>query len=151
MKMKVAKNGNKRNPAQTRRDILKDQVVLRQWRQMPPLEYVIDAVERFTRYYFQLGFIPKYQFIQQLQSDCRSISVFLILSILSISARMTPSLVEMYGSSIKAAEHFMDRASQIVQYQTYTGATLEKCQAFYLLSIAQQGSGLQDASHVSQR
>lgn len=119
-----------------------------QWDYLPPLPDIIDAVNQFTKNYFQLGFIPKQAFADRLSTDHRSISVFLLLSILSISARFTPSLVERHGGGMKAAETFMDRASAVALSELYETPNLERCQAFYLLSIAQQGNGYKNKSYV---
>lgn len=77
-----------------------------------------------------------------------SCNLFLLLSILSVSARMTPALCARYGTGVKAAEFFMERASRIALAQVYAEPSLELCQAFYLLSIAQHGSGLRNNSYV---
>lgn len=154
-----ADKAQKRDSAKMRRDILDAPVLpapvppknvkgVDQWDYLPPLPDIIDAVNQFTRNYFQLGFIPKQAFSERLRSDHRSISVFLLLSILSISARFTPSLVDRYGGGMKAAETFMDRASAVALSELYQTPTLERCQAFYLLSIAQQGNGYKNKSYV---
>ncbi|KIH94650.1 transcription factor [Sporothrix brasiliensis 5110] len=119
------------------------------WDLLPPLENVIDAVDMFTRQYFQLGFIPRHTFVQQLREQPQSVSVFLLLSLLSVSARMTPSLVETHGGAGPTAELFMDRASAIALTELYQEPTLARCQAFYLLSLAQQGSGYRNRSFVN--
>jgi hypothetical protein len=119
------------------------------WEDLPPLGNLIDGVNRFTRHYFQLGFIPKQQFPERLRKNYLSVNPFLLLSILSISARMSPSLGARYGSGIRAAEYFMERASSLAIGEVYQEPSLERCQAFYLLSIAQQGSGLRNKSFVS--
>ncbi|CAK7219369.1 hypothetical protein SEUCBS140593_003867 [Sporothrix eucalyptigena] len=119
------------------------------WDLLPPLEQVVDAVNTFTRQYFQLGFIPRHTFIQQLREQPRSISLFLLLSLLSVSGRMTPSLVEAFGGAGPTAELFMDRASTIALAELYQEPTLPRCQAFYLLSLAQQGSGYRNRSYVN--
>lgn len=119
------------------------------WDLLPPLEQVIDAVNMFTRQYFQLGFIPRHTFVQQLRQQPRSVSVFLLLSLLSVSGRMTPSLVEAYGGAGPTAELFMDRASTVALTELYQEPTLSRCQAFYLLSLAQQGSGYRNKSYVN--
>ncbi|RKK67881.1 hypothetical protein BFJ69_g14099 [Fusarium oxysporum] len=120
------------------------------WENLPPLPEIIDGINQFTRYYFQLGFIPKEQFPQRLLKDRTSVSVFLVVSILSISARLSRPLSRRYGSGIKASEFFMERATGIALGEIFpTKNTLENCQAFYLLSIAQQGNGLKDESHTS--
>ncbi|KAK0723867.1 hypothetical protein B0T21DRAFT_44879 [Apiosordaria backusii] len=119
------------------------------WGALPPLEDILDAVNNFTRHYFQLGFIPKQRFIQKLRVNHRSVSLFLLLGILSVSARLTPSLVERYGSAVNAAEIFMEHASTAAVAELYREPSLERCQAFYLLSIAQQGSALTHRSSVN--
>ncbi|OAQ85025.1 chitinase 1 precursor [Purpureocillium lilacinum] len=119
------------------------------WENLPPLEDLIDGVNRFTRYYFQLGFVPKQQFPERLRRDHRSVNLFLVMSILSISARLSPSLKARYGTGVKAAEFFMERAASIAIGEVYQEPTLERCQAFYLLSIAQQGSGLRNKSYIN--
>ncbi|ROT40913.1 hypothetical protein SODALDRAFT_343122 [Sodiomyces alkalinus F11] len=151
----------KRDPNKVRRDVL-DAPISRQptapptwpqpaddWDLLPPLPEVIDAVRLFTRKYFQLGFIPKDLFPQRLHRDHRSVSVFLILSILSISARFSPSLAKRYEGEIKAADYFMEQASGLALRELYQEPTLERCQAFYLLSIAQQGSGYRNKSYIN--
>ncbi|KAJ4298509.1 hypothetical protein N0V88_003539 [Collariella sp. IMI 366227] len=116
------------------------------WDLLPPLPEIIDAVNKFTRHYFQLGFIPKDLFPERLRTQHRSVSVFFLLGILSVSARLTPALVERYGSAVRASETFMEQASVMALNELYKEPTLERCQAFYLLSIAQQGSGLKHKS-----
>ena len=118
-----------------------------EWDLLPPLNEIIEAVNTFTCHYFQLGFIPKQQFPEQLKANPRSVSVFFLLSILSVSARLTPCLIERFGSAVKASETFMERASSVALNELYR-PTLENCQAFYLLSIAQQGSGMKDRHSV---
>lgn len=163
-----AEKTSKRDPAKIRREIL-DAPILRspsapsmmsvmprlsvpkavdEWDLLPPLPEIIDAVNKFTRHYFQLGFIHKQSFPERLRTNHQSVSVFFLLSLLSISARLTPALVERYGSAVKAAETFMERASRVAVGEVYKDPTLERCQAFYLLSIAQQGSGIRYHSSV---
>lgn len=120
------------------------------WDLLPPLPEIIEAANKFTRHYFQLGFIAKQQFSERLRTQHRSISVFFLLGILSVSARLTPALVERYGNAVRASETFMARASAMAQGELYKEPTLERCQAFYLLSIAQQGSGMKQMSSVIQ-
>ncbi|KAK4242014.1 hypothetical protein C8A03DRAFT_11752 [Achaetomium macrosporum] len=120
-----------------------------EWDLLPPLHEVIEAVNKFTRHYFQLGFIPKEQFPARLRTQHRSVSVFFLLGILSVSARLTPALVMRYGTAVGASETFMARASVLAQNELYQEPTLERCQAFYLLSIAQQGSGMKHRSSIN--
>jgi len=118
------------------------------WDCLPPVPEIVDAIHMFTRHYFQLGFIHKASFIDQLVSNPRSTSVFLLLGILSISARFTPSLIARYETAVNAAETFMERASAVALTELYKETNLERCQGFYLLGIAQQGSGYNDKSYV---
>ncbi|OHE99800.1 hypothetical protein CORC01_04936 [Colletotrichum orchidophilum] len=120
-----------------------------EWEFLPPLPEIIDAVHGFTRKYFQLGFIPKELFPQQLQRDHRSVSVFLLLSILSVSARFSPALAQRYQGEMQAVDFFMERASNLALNELYQEPTLERCQAFYLLSLAQQGSGMRNRSYIN--
>ncbi|EXU97654.1 fungal specific transcription factor domain protein [Metarhizium robertsii] len=119
------------------------------WENLPPLEELIDGVNLFTKQYFQLGFIPKEQYPERLRKDSRSTSLFLLMGILSISARLSPAFKLRYGTGVKAAEYFMERASSIAFEEVYQEPTLERCQAFYLLSIAQQGSGERNRSYIN--
>ncbi|KAF5253167.1 hypothetical protein FANTH_1921 [Fusarium anthophilum] len=120
------------------------------WEQLPPLPEIIDGVDQFTRHSFQLGFIPKKQFRQHLVNDHSSVSAFLVASILSISARLSRPLSARYGSGIKASEFFMERATKLALGEIYPPKnTLENCQAFYLLSMAQKVNGLKNESYMS--
>ncbi|RBR17055.1 uncharacterized protein FIESC28_06557 [Fusarium coffeatum] len=150
-----ADKSGRREPVKARRDVLDAPVKpsnksASEWDLLPPLPEIIDGVNRFTRHYFQLGFIPKEQFSRRLLQDHQSVSVFLVVSILSISARLSPPLSTRYGSGMKAAEFFMERAAAIAPSEIFVSKyTLESCQAFYLLSIAQQGSGIRNESHMN--
>ncbi|KAL2255295.1 hypothetical protein VTK26DRAFT_3666 [Humicola hyalothermophila] len=119
------------------------------WDLLPPLPEIIEAVNKFTSSYFQLGFIPKQLFPERLRTQHRTVSVFFLLSLLSISARLTPALVRRYGSAVRASETFMERAAAVAQHELYKDPSLERCQSFYLLSIAQQGSGMKHRSSIN--
>jgi hypothetical protein len=86
--------------------------------------------------------------LERLARDRRSVSVFLLLSVLSISARFTPSLIRRYGTDGKAGEHFMKCARQLVGDEMYE-PTLDRAQAFFLLGIAEWGRGAKNRSSVS--
>ncbi|KAK3331041.1 hypothetical protein B0H66DRAFT_466912 [Apodospora peruviana] len=157
-----AEKNNKRDPVKVRREILDAPVLspgpsagpkppkgVDEWDQLPPLPEIIEAVNQFTGHYFQLGFIPKQQFPERLQANPRSVSVFFLLGILSVSARLTPCLIQRHGTAVKAAEWYMERATNVALQELYKEPDLEKCQAFYLLSIAQQGSGMKDRSSIN--
>ena len=155
-----AEKGSKRDPNKIRQTILdapvprvppsqpKAVVGVDEWDCLPPAPEIIEAVHMFTRHYFQLGFIHKASFTNELATNPRSISVFLLLGILSISARFTPSLIARYETAVKAAEIFMERGSAVALNELYKEPDLERCQGFYLLGIAQQGSGYNDKSYV---
>lgn len=119
------------------------------WDLLPPVLEIIEAIDAFTRHYFQLSFISRNSFVTRLRHDYRSVSPFLLLSILSISAGMTPPLVERFGSGTAAAEAFMTHATELSVRKVYEHPNLEACQAFYLLGVAQQRSGWNNSSYVS--
>ena len=95
-----------------------------------------------------VGFIPKALFLERLARGRRSVSGFLLLSVLSISARFTPSLIRRYGADGKAGEHFMKCAGQLVGDEMYE-PTLDRAQAFFLLGVAEWGRGAKNRSSVS--
>lgn len=55
---------------------------------------------------------------------------------------------ESYGDGLTAATEFMKKAQRLAVDELYQQPTLERCQAFYLLSIAEQGSGKSNTSYV---
>jgi len=112
------------------------------WADLPPLEEMIDGVQQFLRHYFQLGFIPKERYLETLRNDHRSVNVFLLLSILSVSARLSPQLRARYGDGLTASQFFMDRAQRIAEKEVYAEPLLERCQAYYVLSMAQEAHDL---------
>ncbi|CAJ2508930.1 Uu.00g139560.m01.CDS01 [Anthostomella pinea] len=107
------------------------------WEALPPFEEVLEGVHTLTTSYFQLGFLPKALFFEELRKDRASVSVFLLLSILSVSARFTPSLVRRYQAT--ATHVFLSLASSHVHEQMFS-PTLESIQGFFLLSIAEWGN-----------
>ena len=115
---------------------------------LPPLPRVIDAIIKLISSHFQLGFLPKRLFPERLRINPESVSPFFLLSALSISARLTPAFAEQYGGPMKAAELFMECASAVAQREMFKEPSLERCQAFYLLSVSQQGSSLRNKSSV---
>lgn len=76
--------------------------------------------------------------------------MFLLLSILSVSARFTPCLIERYGGGAKATEYFIAKATELVPIEMYK-ASLDRTQAFFLLAIADWGNGNKNRSSVSTR
>ncbi|KAI1778988.1 hypothetical protein F4818DRAFT_437789 [Hypoxylon cercidicola] len=120
-----------------------------EWDLLPGVDAVVDGINTFTRNYYQLGFIPKKRFPKQVQDNPSSMSVFLLLSILAISSRFNKAMIEAYGDGLKAATEFMHKAQCLAIHELYQQPTLERCQAFYLLSIAEQGSGKSNTSYIS--
>lgn len=155
-----SEKASRRDPGKIRRDILEAPVrpaalapkvfIKRgdQWDLLPSLPEIIDAVDNFVKHYFQLGFIPKALFRQRLETEHRKISPFFLLCILSISARLTPSLVDRHGTAVRAAEVYMEHASSVAMIELYQGPNIERCQSFYLLAIAEQGSAMNPNSSV---
>jgi hypothetical protein len=120
-----------------------------EWSLLPEVDIIKEGVGAFTLHYFQLGFIPKERFPLQIEQNPASVSVFLLLSLLSISARFNKKLQARYGDSHKAVDWFMKSAERLAISELYQQPTLERCQAFLLLSIAQQGCGMSNSSYVS--
>ncbi|KAI0428241.1 hypothetical protein F5Y09DRAFT_343835 [Xylaria sp. FL1042] len=120
-----------------------------EWELLPEMEVIIDGIHTFIRHFYQIGFIPKKMFITSLRENAESVSVFLLLSILCISARFNKNLIKTYGDGLKAADEFMQKAQRLAINEIYLEPTLERCQAFYLLSIAEQGSGKSNTSYIS--
>ncbi|KAL1744097.1 hypothetical protein HDZ31DRAFT_8602, partial [Schizophyllum fasciatum] len=114
---------------------------------LPPTDELIEACRAFTSSYFQLGFIPKAMFLERLAKDPGSVPVFLLLSMLSVSARFTPSLVKRYGDGHRATEVFLRRAESMVPDEMYK-PTLERTQAFFILSNAEWGQADNDKSFM---
>ncbi|KAL2810751.1 hypothetical protein BJX63DRAFT_401167 [Aspergillus granulosus] len=111
-----------------------------EWDHLPPFDELIRGIHIFTTSFFQLGFVPKTLFFERLRKDPLSVNVFLLFSILSISARFTPSLVVRYGGASNATELFLRQATALVPEQMYI-PTLEATQGFFLMGIAEWGKG----------
>ncbi|KAI0130124.1 hypothetical protein BJ170DRAFT_301847 [Xylariales sp. AK1849] len=120
-----------------------------EWALLPEVDIIQEGVMAFTLHYFQLGFIPKERFPLQIEHNPESVSVFLLLSLLSISARFNKKIQARYGSSQRAVEWFTRSAERLAINELYQQPTLERCQAFLLLSIAQQGSGMSNSSYIN--
>lgn len=120
-----------------------------EWELLPGVDTIVDGINTFTKNYYQLGFIPKKRFPRQVQENPSSMSVFLLLSILAISSRFNKAIIAAHGEGLKAATEFMYKAQCLAIHELYQQPTLERCQAFYLLSIAEQGSGKSNTSYIS--
>ncbi|KIW04856.1 uncharacterized protein PV09_04038 [Verruconis gallopava] len=113
--------------------------------ELPSQEEIVESCRIFTTSYFQLGFIPKATFSEKIINH--EVDEFLILCILSLSARFTPCLVARYGSESKATDWFMRQAHQLVPQKMYK-PNLEVTQGFFLLSIAEWGNGEREQSSI---
>jgi hypothetical protein len=117
------------------------------WESLPPYEEVVEGVRSLTTSFFQLGFLPKLLFFESLREKSDSVNVFLLFSILSVSARFTPCLVARYRGSSNATQHFLSRASCFVGERMFV-SSLESIQGFFLMSIAEWGNGNKNRSLV---
>ncbi|KAK0387863.1 hypothetical protein NLU13_4108 [Sarocladium strictum] len=114
---------------------------------LPPIDEVVEGCRIFVTSYFQLGFIPKAVFLEKLVRQYEAVSPFLICCILSISARFTPSLTKRYGGAREATDHFLEVSRLMVPGEMYK-SSLERLQAFFLLSISQWGNGDRERSSI---
>lgn len=87
-------------------------------------------------------------FLERLENDFDFMNKFLLLAILSVSARFTPSLIRRYNGSSQATEVFVKKAAQMAVSVIYE-ARIENVQGLFLLSIAEWGNGEKDKSSVS--
>jgi hypothetical protein len=86
--------------------------------------------------------------LERLTKDPKSVSVFLLLSMLSIAARLTTCLHRRYGDPVKATDYFIDRACDILHNEMYD-PTIERIQAFFLLGVSEWVQGSRNRSAVS--
>jgi hypothetical protein len=107
---------------------------------LPPHDEVVEGCKIFWTSLIQVGFIPKRLFLERLSKDRSSISLFFILSILSVSARFSPTLIKRYGDCASAGDYFIWHASRMVGQILYS-PTLENIQALFLLALAQYAQG----------
>jgi hypothetical protein len=114
---------------------------------LPPQPELIEGCRSFTTSYFQLGFIPKALFLERLSCGEHEVSIFLLTAILAISARFTPALIKRYGSASNATSYFLRMAAEMVPKEMYD-VSLERVQAFFLLSIAEWGNGDKERSII---
>jgi hypothetical protein len=71
------------------------------------------------------------------------------MSLLSISARHTPSICRRYGHPSKATNYFIECASSLIADEIYE-PSLERMQAFLMLGVSEwvQGKGTRSAMHM---
>ncbi|KAK7946543.1 uncharacterized protein PG986_010864 [Apiospora aurea] len=110
------------------------------------VETVKEGVRAFTQHFFQLGFIATEDFLLQVEREPGKIGAFLLVSILSISARFNRN----YEAAQKVVQSYLDCAEKLALRELYQQPiTLERCQAFFLLSIAQHGMGDTSRSNIN--
>lgn len=133
------------NPSNSR---VLDKTIIQQHQktaELPNSTEIIDSYRVFTTSYFQLGFIPKSTFAERIANH--EIDEFLILCVLSLSARYTPSLIARYGGGKEATICFMQQALKLVPKKMYS-PNLDNIQGFFLLSIADWGNGERERSSI---
>lgn len=94
------------------------------------------------------GFTPRALFLEQLENDRRSVNMFLLVSMLAISARFTPPLCKRFGSSRQASEFFAEIAHIMIADEMWE-TCLENAQAFFLLGMADWGKGDRARSSIN--
>ncbi|KUJ10420.1 uncharacterized protein LY89DRAFT_562387, partial [Mollisia scopiformis] len=114
---------------------------------LPPFNEVLKGCRIFFTSCFQLGFLPKAIFFESLATNRDSINVFLILGILSVSARFTKCLVNRYGDATKATDYFINRASELLPNEIFK-PSVERIQALFLLGVAEWVQGNRTRSAI---
>ncbi|KAI1856351.1 uncharacterized protein JN550_013825 [Neoarthrinium moseri] len=120
-----------------------------EWSLLPDMHIIQESVSTFALHFFQLGFIHKDQFFLQIKQNPGSGSAFLLLTILSISAKINKKIQAACGLGQNTDKRFMRSAERLAIDELYRQPTLERCQAFLLLSILQQGDGKSDSSFIN--
>lgn len=125
---------------------------------LPSHEELVEGIKAFCTSYFQvrlsrhshsarelishaqLGFLPRAYFLEQIARDRDAISPFLLLAILSLSARFAPTLVARYGGKAGATNLFLRRAYALLPDELFS-PSVQRAQAFFLLATAEWGNG----------
>jgi hypothetical protein len=108
----------------------------------PGSRYILNSADQRA-----VGFIPKALFLEQMENHRDSVVVFLLLSMLGLSARFTPDLCERFGCSKSASEFFIDIAQVMIAEEMWN-TSLENTQAFFLLGMADWGRGARERSAI---
>jgi hypothetical protein len=108
---------------------------------------MVEGCKIFMSSYYQLGFIPKALFLERLKQQPKPGDMFLLYSMLSVSARFTPSLVRRFKGGLKATEVFADIAA-VHGLHALHKPSVENTQAFFLLGLAEWGSGNRNRGSV---
>ncbi|GAA5919862.1 hypothetical protein JCM6882_006482 [Rhodosporidiobolus microsporus] len=95
----------------------------------------------FFDLYLQVGFTHRPSFFNKLGTAPESISTFFLLAMLAVSARYTPSLLELHGGTPEQVSSvYMERACQLLGSEL-AEPTLEGVQALYMLGLCDLGTG----------
>ena len=90
--------------------------------------------------YFQLGFLPRAFFLEQVTDDPSAVPTFLLLAILALAARFTPCLIRRFGGRKEASLEMRRRAMSMLADEMME-ATVERMQALFLLGVSEFGEG----------
>lgn len=90
----------------------------------------------FVTRFCQLGFLHRPTFLHKLQTGTGAHPPFLLASMLALSARLTPAVVNYFGSSSDATQFFLSRAHNLLVDELHA-PWLDRIQALYLLSLAE--------------
>ncbi|GAA5823442.1 hypothetical protein JCM3770_006038 [Rhodotorula araucariae] len=107
---------------------------------LPPLPLITAACETFFEGCFQLSFLHRPSFLHQLQTKPTSMSPFLLLAMLAVSARFVPALVAKHGSPVRASDVYAARAHDLVLTEVVE-PSVERVQALHLLALHDSAHG----------
>lgn len=103
-------------------------------------EMALLGTEKFLASSHHLGIYGKHCPRESIMTDDDQLWV---LAVLALSATYTPELVAHFGSATSASSCFLQAAQRLVQSRGKDpeGATIRRCQAFFLLSNAEWAAG----------
>ncbi|GAA5840829.1 hypothetical protein JCM9279_001232 [Rhodotorula babjevae] len=107
---------------------------------LPPLPVLLAGCECVFEGYFQLGFLHRPSFIHQLSTRPDTVSTFLLLAILSVSARFVPALVAQH-------DFYAARAHDLVLGELVS-PSLAVVHGLILLGVHDYGNGVAFRSRV---
>lgn len=92
------------------------------------LKLILQECLLRSRLASRISFLPQTFLLENIEQNPECISRFLQLSILTVAAAWTPSLVKRYGSAKEAGDHFYDLAKTMIGAEMLK-VSLEACQA----------------------
>ncbi|GAA5828315.1 hypothetical protein JCM11251_006192 [Rhodosporidiobolus azoricus] len=107
---------------------------------LPPLPLLLEGCEAYFSTYFQLSFLHRPSFVHKLSTTPEQISPFLLLAMLSVSARFAEGLVRRHGTPSGASAFYAEKAMNMVLGELVS-PTLERVQGLYMLAISDFGHG----------